>query len=326
MEIKNKIAIGCLVQWYEIELIDEYLISLRNAVREIKNRKNIIVDLCLNINEDLEKLDTSKITMNEISHRFDKMVDDILGNCSYTIFRNEVNIYTIADYRRNFNNQYCTQADILMWVETDSLIPRQTFQILDNLHEGVKDTTPKYVGFFSTCKMWDKSWEILEHPEFTVKPFIENDTKNWLSLKYNMTSDEMNSFNDKVEELDVRTTNQLKFNGCGLVISSELIKSGVNIPKSVFFVHEDTAFMNSCMAQFRGNLPQYIIKNILLVHNRKHPKKRLYVIGEDGIAPGDNGAARKRHDWYVKANQMCEKNAYNLIGQGKSYTWDDVFK
>ena len=36
---------------------------------------------------------------------------------------------------RSFNNQYCTQADILMWGETDSLIPRQTFQILDNLHE-----------------------------------------------------------------------------------------------------------------------------------------------------------------------------------------------
>ena len=87
--------------------------------------------------------------MNEISKRFDKMVHDTLSNCSYTIYRNEVDIYTIADYRRNFNNQYCTQSDILMWGETDSLIPRQTFQILDNLHEGVKDSTPKYVAFFA---------------------------------------------------------------------------------------------------------------------------------------------------------------------------------
>ena len=44
-----------------------------------------------------------------------------------------------------------------MWGESDSLIPRQTFQILDNLHSQVKNTTPKYVSFFATCKMWDES-------------------------------------------------------------------------------------------------------------------------------------------------------------------------
>ena len=38
--------------------------------------------------------------------------------------------------------------------------------------------------------------------------------------------DEMNKFNDKVEELDVRLVNPYKFNGCGLVISSDVIKSG----------------------------------------------------------------------------------------------------
>ena len=325
MEIKNKIAIGCLVQWYEIELVEEYLTSLRNAVNEIKNRENILIDFTFNINEDLEKLDTSKITMNEISHRFDKMVADILTNCSYTIYRNEMDIHTIADYRRSFNNQYCTQADILMWGETDSLIPRQTFQILDNLHEGVKDTTPKYVGFFATCKMWDRSWEILEHPEFSVKPFIENDTENWWSLKYNMNIDEMNAFNDKVEELDVQTTTQLKFNGCGLVISSDVIKSGVNIPRGSFFVHEDTAFMNNCLLMFRGQLPQYIIKNILLVHNRKHTKKRNYILGEDDINPGDVGSARKTHDWYDRANKLSEHNAHNMFNQKKVYSWDDIF-
>mgnify|MGYP007000069764 len=64
-------------------------------------------------------------------------------------------IYTIADYRREFNEKYCEEVDILMWGESDSLIPKQTFEILDNLHTAAKETTPKYVGFFSTCKMWD---------------------------------------------------------------------------------------------------------------------------------------------------------------------------
>ena len=323
MNLKNKIAIGCLVQWYEIEMIEEYLTSIKNAVNEVKNRENVIIDFCFNINEDLEKLDTSKTTMTEINKRFDKMVRENLSNCNYTIFRNEMDIYTIADYRRDFNNQYCTQSDILMWGESDSLIPRQTFQILDNLHSSVKEKTPKYVSFFGTCKMWDDSWLPIEHTEFTDKPFVDGDTENWWSLRYNMNIDEMNAFNDKVEDLDVKVIHQYKFNGCGLVMSSELIKSGVNIPKSSFFIHEDTAFMFQLQKMFDGKIPQYVIKNVLLVHNRKHTKKRSYVLGE--LESDDVSGGRLRHDWYKKASDMSHHNCYNMFNQSKTYTWEDVF-
>ncbi len=312
-----------MVQWYEIEMIEEYLTSIKNAVNEVKNRENVIIDFCFNINEDLEKLDTSKTTMTEINKRFDKMVRENLSNCNYTIFRNETNIYTIADYRRDFNNQYCTQSDILMWGESDSLIPRQTFQILDNLHSSVKEKTPKYVSFFGTCKMWDDSWLPIEHTEFTDKPFVDGDTENWWSLRYNMNIDEMNAFNDKVEDLDVKVIHQYKFNGCGLVMSSELVKSGVNIPKSSFFIHEDTAFMLQLQQMFQGKIPQYVIKNILLVHNRKHTKKRSYIKGE--LESDDVSGGRLRHDWYKRASDMSHHNCYNMFNQSKTYNWKDVF-
>ena len=47
---------------------------------------------------------------------------------------------------------YCDDVEILMWGESDSLIPRQTFQVLDYLHNEVKEETPKYVGFSSLVK------------------------------------------------------------------------------------------------------------------------------------------------------------------------------
>ncbi len=324
-KLKNKFAIGCLVQFYEIELVEEYINSLKISLEVIKNKENVLIDFCLNINEDLEKLDSSKITMDKIIKRFKLMLDDFEN---VTLNINKDNIYTIADYRRDFNEKYCELTDVLMWGESDSLIPRQTWYILDKLHDSVVEKTPKYVSFFGTCKMWDKSWEILEHPDFTVKPFkdIGNrvETKDWWSLRYNMNQHEMDKINEKTEELDIRTTNQLKFNGCGLVISSSVVKSGVNIPRSIFFIHEDTAFMNNCLIMFRGQLPQYIIKNILLVHNRKHVKKRMYISGEDDINPGDVGGARKTHDWYTRANQLSEWNAHNLHTQEKFYSWKDI--
>ena len=335
VRIKNKFAIGCLVQWYEIELIGEYLQSVKNALDIIENKENVIVDLYFNMTTSLENIDEKQCTMQEINSRFNDIEKDLIKfgitlnvqRLGGIMLHEREKIYTIADYRREFNSKYCDEVDVLMWGESDSLIPRQTFEILDNLHSGVKDTTPKYVSFFATCKMWDKSWEVLEHPEFTVKPFIDMstvDTKNWWSLRYNMNIDEMNSFNDKVDDLDIKVLNEYKFNGCGLVISSDVIKSGVNIPRSAFFIHEDTAFQFQLQRFFQGQIPQYLIKNILLVHNRKHIKKRSYIMGEDGVELGDVTSGRKKHEWYRKASEMSHHNTYNMFNQSKIYSWKDV--
>jgi hypothetical protein len=336
LKINNKFAIGCLIQWYEIELIEEYLQSVKNAIDIIDNKENIVIDLYFNCSQALEKTDEEQITISEIKDKYYELLNKLFGydedtnslvgcdyNISSVIDENFDGLYTIANYRRDFNDVYCTKTDVLMWGETDALIPRQTFQILDSLHGSVKDKTPKYVGFFSTCKMWDESWLPIEHNEFTDKPFVDGDTENWWSLRYNMNIDEMNSFNDKVEKLDIRVINQYKFNGCGLVMSSDVVKSGVNIPNSSFFIHEDTAFMLQLQRLFGGEIPQYVIKNILLVHNRKHTKKRSYVKGE--MKSDDVSGGRLRHDWYKKASDMSHHNCYNMFNQSKIYTWDDVF-
>ena len=320
MLLKNKFVIGCLVQFYELDIIEDYIRSVRYSLEDIENKENIKVDICLNMNEELEQIDTNKIT----SHKIVERMDDICAKHNVDFWVNKDRLFTIADYRREFNDKYCDDVDVLMWGESDALIPRQTWEILDHLHTAVKEDTPKYVGFFSTCKMWDDTWKILEHPDFTDKPFTEMDTENWWSLRYNMTLKEMNKINDKVEDLDIRIANGYKFNGCGLVISSDVIKSGINIPRSVFFIHEDTAFLNCMTKMFGNSIPQYVIKNVLLVHNRNHPKKRMYIKGERN--DGTMNEKRRSNDWYVKANKMCEHNAYNIFTQSKTYTWKDVFK
>ena len=213
IELKNKFAIGCLVQWYEIKIIEEYIESVKSSLSEIDNKENIIIDFTFVTNQDLEKIDDEH-EINALRFKFQNMMQDFDTDVEWRVTDE---LHTIADYRRDFNDKYCEKVDVLMWGESDSLIPKQTFQILDNLHEGVKEQTPKYVSFFGTCKMWDDSWTPIEHVDFTEKPFIENDYDNWWSLKYTMNIDEMNEINDKVDDIDVRTLSHYKFNGCGLV-------------------------------------------------------------------------------------------------------------
>ena len=317
--METKFAIGCLVQWYECDIIEEYVESLKEAIETYNGE--VQVDFTIVTNEDLEKCIDEE--------RKEKCIEKIRYVLMRNLFKHRITteLHTIADYRRDFNNNYCESVDVLMWGESDMLVPKQMFTILDNLHQmSLQNNNTKYLAFFGGCKMWDESWKELEHPDFTDKPFIEGDTKNWWSLRYTMSKDEMNKINNKTDELDVRVLPQHKFNGCGLVISAEVVKAGVNIPKSVFFVHEDSAFM-WMTNKVLGNIPQYVIKNILLVHNRKHPNKRMYIKGEEGIDKTDPGAQRKVHDWYGKANKMCEQNYHNLFNPNyKSFTWRDVWK
>lgn len=318
--MKTKFAIGCLIQWYEVDIIKEYIDSLKDALEDYDGE--VLVDFTVCLNQDLEKC-TNQEQLKLCEAKIRNELLDIRFKSKFTR-----ELVTIADYRRKFNSRYCNKADVLMWGESDALIPKQTFTILDNLHQvSLQNNNPKYLAFFGTCKMWDNSWEVLEHPDFTNKPFYSEpeDFKpdHWWSLRYTMSKEEMNQINSKTTDLDVKILPQHKFNGCGLVISSEVIKSGVNIPKSVFFVHEDTAFM--LMTQkVLGNIPQYAIKNILLVHNRNHPSKRNYVLGEEGDTMNRR---RRSNEWYVNANKMCEQNCYNIFNtQYKSFTWNDVWK
>ena len=269
--MSTKFAVGCLVQWYEVEIVNEYLSTLQSAIQ------------------------------------------DLVQSYNFTC-RTTSELVTIAQYRRQFNNDYCTSADVLVWGESDMLIPQQAFLVLDLLHQSQSKQTPKYLATFGICKMWDKSWEVLEHPNFTTKQ--HSDSKDdWWGVNYTMNADEMNAIND--------TVNPHKFNGCGLIISSEVIKAGINIPQSVFFVHEDTAFMMMTQ-KVLGNIPQYHISNILVVHNRKHPNKRMYIKDETGTTIGEK---RKSQSWYTPANKLCEQNCHNLFNPGyKAYTWEDVFK
>ena len=146
IQLNNKFAIGCLIQWYEIELIPQYLESVKQSLNHIENKKNVIIDLYFNTSQALEKIDKNQIKLSDIKSKYKKILKDIFDydeddvsivGSEYDIRLNQnkhdEEIYTIADYRRDFNDKYCEKVDVLMWGESDSLIPRQTFQILDSL-------------------------------------------------------------------------------------------------------------------------------------------------------------------------------------------------
>lgn len=316
-----RIASGLLVKWYEWKILADHLISLDHALHNYDGE--VLIDIVVDIDQSLEKCNSN---IHEITDEIYKILQPFKNLPNFNISLRNQGIYSIADYRYDFNEKYSKMVDVLFWDETDAILPSCTFSRIHNLHQNVYRYTPNYVGFFAGAVMWDKSWEPLTFSKFVGKPFIEGDTTNNWSLRYVMSHAELEDLNQDSMGLVTRVT-PMVFNGCGLIISSDIVKKGFNVPKDyTFFINEDTGF-KIVLQNSRLPIVQYVFKDTLLVHNRKHPDKRSNIEGEEHIENrGDLGALRATHDWYSVARDFSMENLMNINNpQYILKGWQDVF-
>jgi hypothetical protein len=319
-----KIAIGCHIMWYEIEMIEEYVQSLHQLIEEAprEDRENICVDFYLNLSQHFEKPNSdilSKGGLLEIEDRFKGAILPSLYGLGCRVTHNiGDSLYFIGDYRRDFNNMFAPDTDFLIWGESDCLLPKETYQVLKLIKDYTyQNSIYRYIVTFAVRKMWDDSWKVLEHPKFTDAKFKERE-EDWendpSSILYTMSLAEMNKVNEESGEVDLQLITYPKFDGSGLVISSQLVMAGANIPLGVWACGEDTSFMTVAGKILGGDYKQFIVKNILKVHNRNHPKKRMYVEGMTNEAAHIN---RENNKSWMKNHKVCETNLHNLNNNSK---------
>lgn len=332
MKIKNKYITGTQIMFYEIELFPEYVDGIINTLNNIDNKDNITYDFTFNLSEAFEKIDVSKISKKELIDRFLNEIERLKShgvNVKYKILEDDIP-YSVSEYRRDFIYFNTNHYDYLIWGETDCFMPKETYFILEQISDYAnKSNISKYVITFAIRKMWDPSWRVLEHVEFENCKYYEKTEPECFvtpsSIRYYMRIDEMNKINDKYKELDIRVLNKPQFDGSGAIFSSNLLKSGINIPLGSFGVaHEDSTMMEMCRKVMGNNYVQFVIKNILKVHNREHPKKRNYALQYNG----ENSLQSKKGDFYKKCKDANFINLQNIYqtSQNKFLTYDDCFK
>ena len=330
MKLDNKYIIGTHIMFYEIEMVPEFIQSLLNATKDVENKNNITVDLFFNLSEFFEKVDTTQQDHHQLLNKFmiekDKCIQQGL-NVKFKIYQDD-KLYTIGDYRRDLNYHNCNEHDFIIWGESDCLVPKEIFNTLENISSYAnQNNINRYITTFATRKMWDESWSVLEHVDFEKNKFYDMKDEGWKtdksSIWYTMTIEEMNKINSKSNELDIRILNEPKFDGSLLVISSDLIKSGVNIPHACYACGEDASFEKMCKIIMGKAYVQFVVKNILKVHNRVHPLKREYVQGEKNFA--NVKQKRKSNSRWQNFHQICEHNLYVLgTNQTKFKTVEEI--
>ena len=100
--------------------------------------------------------------------------------------------------------------------------------------------------------------------------------------------------------------------------------TGANLPPAVYMNGDDSAFLQSCLLHMGQNYRQFVIKNILKVHNRNHPKKRNYVMGEDNSK--NTHFKRATRNWYKEFNEVSKGNMDKLYYSQEPFSKKEIKK
>ena len=327
VNLSKTYVIGTHVMWFEIEMYADFIDGMVNLLETVDNTENVTIDLCFNMLQHFEEVDYDKIKKHELVIKFKKGVA-ILESMGFIVnqeIKDGDEFYFHADYRRDLNYNYCKKVDYVMWGETDSFFPREAFQVVETLSKYTDEQNiHRYLLSFSDRKMWDASWDALVHNDYVNLEFVDDDEGhlNPNQAKSPMSIEKMNEINSKAEEFDFSYIQYPKISGACLVLSSDLIKSGVNIPPCLLY-NDDEGLSIMSHKLLGDKYIQFVVKNVLHVHARRHPQKRMYVKGEDNPYSfiGD------KNDNFQKFLSMSKQNIKTLVTeQGKFKEYNDLKK
>ncbi len=317
-KLTKRYVIGTHVMWFEIEMYNDFINGMVNLLETVENKENVTIDLCFNMLQHFEKIDTDKIKKHELLIKFKKGVA-VLENMGYIVnqeIKDGDEFYFHADYRRDLNYNYCKKVDYVMWGETDSFFPREAFDVIETLAGYTEQQNiHRYLLSFSDRKMWDSSWDQLVHVDYRDHVFIddENGHLHPKQAKSPMAIDLMNEINAKAKEFEFGAITYPKISGACLVLSSDLIKFGVNIPSCLLY-NDDEGLSIMCQKLLGKSYLQFVSSNVLHVHARRHPEKRMYVKDEDN----PHSFIDKKNNSFQQFLKLSKENIQVLAtGQGK---------
>jgi hypothetical protein len=350
MKLKKTYVFGTLVQFYETEMLQEHLHSCVKMLDGIENaHTNVTFVFYVSADDRFEKID-----YGYFKEKYDlklKLFQDDLGvqNCIENIihkffldspYRDCLKVHTEFRYEHNYNgnfqnisyfrhyicDRFCTEFDYVCWGETDSLWPSQTLVLMEELDKAVAIKTPKFVANFAGRLNWDETWRQIAHPLFENIQALESMDwvlQNEASEKSYMTYERMEEINAQAgQNVQIQTLNTPKADGSCLIISSQLLLSGATVPRGIILCGEDEAFLQNSKRIMGNEFVQYNFKNILRVHNRRHPNKRTGILNESN--PRGFCNAKDKGQWWGDLEKISKQNLENLFKQRTMYKENNV--
>lgn len=286
----NKLLCTLHVMWYEYLMINETLDSIQQAIANAVEPVELII--CLNSQTYIEKPDDDIDTESV----FDIFLNHPVLETATIIRKTDSDpFYNIGDWARDI---YGPKYDYkyIVWGESDCLIPEDYFYLLQSI-----DIDHPHTISLANRKMWDTSWDEVEHPLIQKIPRTgppeepQRNTPEPLGAGHYISQAQLNDFNREFEPELIRLS-QPKVDGCMTAMSRNFPDSF--IADGLHIGGHDT-YLELFMKKYQ--IPQYHITTRLKGHNCTHPNKRT------------GTSTTRGSEAYKKYAQQCTELIQKLI-------------
>lgn len=247
-------------------MVGETLDSFQSA----RQYSNIPIDVavCFNKQTFMEQP-----IVDNINQKFDELrKHPALEGATIVEKTNDDPFYNVGDWRREVR----TSEGYTIWGESDTLVPDMYFILLENVWGMQDQLINPHVVSLASRRMWDNSWNPVEHPavrEYIVYSNGKSNAPQPLGHDHVITQTELDQFNAiYLEEVAMDRVDPPKLDGSMLALHPALPQL---IANDVPMVGED--FCAQLALTVLG-IPQYHLRDILKGHNYHHPLKRTNTV------------------------------------------------
>lgn len=253
------------IMWYELEMVPDTLDSFYRA----QQLSNIPVDVavCFNKQTYLEQ------PIDDFNDKFDMLAQHPALQSATIVEKTDRDLfYNVGDWRREVR----TKDGYTIWGESDTLVPYPYFLLLEQIWNVREQLNIPHVVSLASRKMWDNSWESVEHPNIRGHNIYSNgksDAPYPLGHDHTITQEELDNFNaNYMEDVGLTIVNPPKIDGSMLALHPDVPQI---IADDISMVSEDYCAQ---MALTILGIPQYHLSNIIKGHNYHRPDKRTNTI------------------------------------------------
>lgn len=278
------IVVQMHIMWYESRMLNETLDSIQNALQH--STLPVKFKFCLNAQTFIEVPE-----VGDPMDMFKEFIDHPIMKSAEIVYKtNEEGFYNATDWRREI---YDPNAKYTVWGESDCLMPEDYFYILCSV-----DFPPPHALTLSCRKMWDYTWDIVEHE--AIEPY-QRTKENVYTAPFPLntcdviTEKQLNDFNNQFD-IKIIKLPICKFDGGLLALSGGVYEKF--IPENIHFTYDDTSAERFFEAK---GYPQYLVKTRIKGHNCEHPLKRT------------NTNSTRNDEIYLKLKQEAQQTFIQFV-------------
>mgnify|MGYP003629649030 CR=1 FL=1 len=263
---------------FHIDMVERTILQLKRASNYSNTKEYLCLDIVLDISDENFEWDKCDIPKQFFIDKF-KYLEKYCDFCLEVNFRVDDILKSSGAHQRQILEENNGEYN-LIWLDPDISFPIEIFYILENIIPTIEENTSTYMITPQIAKFWDSSWDIISNEKYINSP-IEFDNINVYELD---TCD--------VDNIELIKNYNHKFAGGWFNFHSKELTKLMKLPESVGIFHHIDLFQQEkfkILNQKGHDIPQYIIKNCIILEDRKYSHKNDFWTKYIPLKSGSSG-------------------------------------